>query len=67
MKLNRIQQQLFVQLSKDLGMELSQYLEKYSPDYLGKSISALDQMTEEDADKWIMSVYVQSLQNGHAC
>lgn len=61
MELNKIQEQIFIRLSKDHGMTLDQYVEQYSVTYLGRNVKKAENLTEEAADTWITAAYLQSL------
>lgn len=62
MQLNRIQVQIFKKLSNDKSLQLEEYLATYSPQYLGRVVSDLSQMTEQEADKWIHQAYLESME-----
>lgn len=61
MKLNRIQQQIFKKLSKELNLTEDQYIEKYSIEYIEVQRTTLDDLSEAEGDTWINKAYLQSL------
>ncbi len=61
MKLNRIQTQIFIKLAKEKDLDVEEYLARYSRKYLGRTISSLDEITEDEGDAWINRVYLESL------
>jgi len=61
MKLNRIQIQIFKKLSKEKNLEIDQYIQQYSQEYLCLQKQRLDELSEEEGDSWISKAYLQSL------
>lgn len=60
MKLNRIQVQIFKNMSNELEMDLEEYLIKFSEENINRSISSLEELTEKEADSWITKAYLKS-------
>ena len=61
MGLNRMQLQILKKLSSTLKLEIDDYLLKFSKEYIHRSITTLDELTEEEADTWITKAYLESL------
>jgi hypothetical protein len=61
MLINRIQKRIFAQLCERLNMDRDEYVRAHSLHYLGRLVSSLENLTEEDGDVWIARAYVQSL------
>lgn len=61
MLINRIQARIFVQLSERMDMDHDEYVRAHSRHYLGRLVSSLENLTEEDGDVWIARAYLQSL------
>ncbi len=62
MHVNKIQVQIFTKLGKDHNMSTDEYIARYAEEYIGKKLEKLEDMTEEEGDKWIAKAFVQSLQ-----
>jgi hypothetical protein len=61
MLINRIQARIFAQLCERLNMDRDEYVRAHSRHYLGRLVSGLESLTEEDGDLWITRAYMQSL------
>ena len=61
MGLNRIQIQIFKNLSSALNLEIEDYLFKFSKEYISREINTLTDLTEQEGDSWITKAYLQSL------
>jgi len=61
MKLNRIQVQIFKNLSKEKKLEVDQYVQQYSQKYICLQRDRLEELSEEEGDSWINKAYLQSL------
>lgn len=61
MKLNRIQIQILTKLSRDLELDMKEYLARFSQKYTGRVINELDELTEREGDTWITKAYLESL------
>ena len=61
MDLNRIQLQIFKNLSSELNLEMEDYLLRFSKEYISRVVVQLDDLTEKEADSWITKAYLESL------
>jgi hypothetical protein len=61
MGVNKIQVQIFAKLGKDQNMSTDEYISRYAEEYIGKSLEKLEDLTEEEGDKWITKAFVESL------
>lgn len=61
MALNRLQFQIFKQLSGSHNLELEEYLLQFSRKYVQRLITTLDDLSENEADSWITKAYIESL------
>ena len=61
MALNRIQLQIFKDLSSELNLEMEDYLLRFSKEYIARVVPQLDDLTEKEADSWITKAYLESL------
>lgn len=61
MGLNRLQVQIFRKLSSDLNLEIEEYLLRFSSEYIQRSVTTLDELTEDEGDAWITKAYLKSL------
>lgn len=61
MGLNRLQIQIFQKMSSDLNLEMEDYLQRFSKEYLQRVIKTLEELSEEEADTWITKAYLKSL------
>lgn len=61
MKLNRIQIQIFKNLSQEKGLEVDQYVQQFSQEYLFMQKQRLEDLSEKEGDSWISKAYLQSL------
>lgn len=61
MELNRLQIQIFKKLSKELNLEIEDYLLRFSEEYICRASQTLDDLTEEEGDTWITKAYLDSL------
>ena len=60
-KMNRIQQAIFKQFATRHKLELNEFIQTYSAQYIGTQLDSIDDITEEDADIWINKAYLESL------
>ena len=60
-KMNRLQVHIFKKLSSESDMEIEDYLISFSKENINRSISTLEELTEEEADSWITKLYLKSL------
>lgn len=61
MKLNRIQILIFEKLSKEKGLKTDDYIKQYSMEFIEVQRDGLQNLSEEEADKWINQAYLLSL------
>lgn len=61
MKLNKIQIQIFIKLAQDQQLEVDDYLKRFSRKYVGRTISTLENVSEDEGDAWITKAYLESL------
>jgi len=61
MKLNTIQVSIFKKLSKEKGLEVDCYVEKYSMEFINLQRNRLEDLSEEEGDEWINKAYLISL------
>ncbi|SMF16801.1 hypothetical protein SAMN06295933_1992 [Desulfovibrio gilichinskyi] len=61
MKLNIIQVSIFKKLSKEKGLEVDSYVEKYSMEFINLQRNKLEDLSEEEGDEWINKEYLISL------
>ncbi len=61
MKLNTIQVSIFKKLSKEKGLEVDYYVEKYSTEFINLQRNRLEELSEEEGDEWINKAYLISL------
>jgi hypothetical protein len=61
MKLNRIQIKIFEKLSREKGLETDAFIEQYSCEFIGTQRDRLQDLSEEEGDKWINRAYLLSL------
>ena len=61
MKLNRIQESIFKKLSKDKDLEVDEYIQQYSMEFIGSKREKLEALSEEEGDEWINKAYLLSL------
>lgn len=61
MGLNRLQIQIFKNLSSELNLEIEDYLLKFSEKYIRRATKTLDDLTEKEGDTWITKAYLESL------
>ncbi len=60
--MNRIQLQIFSQLSSQHQMDTDQYVAAFSVKYIGRTIKTIADLSEEEGDIWIHKAYEESLQ-----
>lgn len=61
MKLNRIQVEIFKQLSGEMGTDVDSYIKDTSMEFIGVQRDRLEDLSEEEGDTWINKMYVLSL------
>lgn len=61
MGLNRLQIQIFKNLSSTLNLEIEDYLARFSQEYIFRDIKTLTDLTEQEGDTWITKAYLESL------
>ncbi len=61
MKLNKIQVQIFAKLAREKELTVDEYLEHYSRKFVGRTITVLDDVSEDEGDAWITKAYLDSL------
>ena len=61
MKLNRIQIMIFEKLCKEKGLETDDYIKQYSTEFIDVQRDGLQELSVEEADKWINKAYLLSL------
>ena len=61
MGLNRLQIQILKKMSSDLNLEMEDYLQRFSKEYLHRVIKTLEELSEQEADTWITKAYLKSL------
>ncbi len=61
MNLNRIQIQIFKQLSAAQGLEVDAYIRQFAQEFLCVEKERLDALNEQEGDAWIEKAYLQSL------
>ena len=52
---------IFEKLAAENDMDIGEFLFTYSPEYIGKKVTDLADLTEEEADAWITRAYLESL------
>jgi len=62
MQINRIQLAIIKKMAKEQNLELDVFIAKFSQQYLGRTIPTLAELSEEDADRWINTAYLESLE-----
>ena len=48
-------------MSSDLNLEMEDYLQRFSKEYLHRVIKTLEELSEQEADTWITKAYLKSL------
>jgi hypothetical protein len=61
MNLNRIQIMIFEKLSKNMGIETDAYIKQFSMEFIETQRDRLQDLSEEEGDKWIHRAYLLSL------
>jgi len=61
MTLNRIQIKIFEKLSKEKGLEVDAFIKRYAVEFIGAERDRLQDLTEEEGDRWINKAYLLSL------
>lgn len=50
---NAKQTQKFARFSKDLNMEVNDYVAHYSKEYIDRLVKNISEITEDEATKWV--------------
>ena len=58
---NRIQMKIFEKLAAEKDMDIEEFLSNHSPEYIGRKVTDLADLREEEADSWITKAYLESL------
>ena len=61
MNLNRIQIKIFEKLSREKGLETDALVKQYSMEFIGVQRDRLQDLSEEEGDRWINKAYLLSL------
>ncbi|WP_027721733.1 hypothetical protein [Maridesulfovibrio zosterae] len=61
MKLNSIQVSILIKLSKDNGLDVDEYIKKFSLEFIEIQRDQLGELTQAEGDAWINKAYVLSL------
>jgi hypothetical protein len=61
MKLNRIQIMIFKKLGREKGLDADAYVQNHAVEYIGEQRDRLQDLSEEEGDRWINKAYLASL------
>jgi hypothetical protein len=61
MKLNRIQIRIFKKIGREKGLDADAYIQKHAVEYIGVQRNRLQDLSEEEGDRWINKAYLASL------